>query len=442
MINNKLKILTIRDLLKEKLTIPIYQRPYRWTTESALTLFNDIYSSFEENIPEYRIGSVVLHLEKDKFNIVDGQQRITTISILVYCFYQVSGNDVYNNLSTLLVEPNIYNELSSESIIKNHEILLNKCKDIDKSKLDNFIDFVMNKCTFVKIITENEQEAFQFFDSQNSRGKTLAPQDLLKSYHLREMKDEPENFILQIINNWENTNQKELENFFSNNLFPIVRWHKNYSGLYYSSRKISIFKGIKRNNNFNFSIYHKAANLYVEHYNDEGMFELSGNVHINQFQLSQPIISGRRFFQYTLYYNNLLQKIKDIITSYYEEKYIPNNGSGNKYVRNLFFNIVLFFVDKFNIEELTENRIKFLYKWSYSLRLVMHAVYLETINNYALGKHERINNGMNMFSIIADMQNPLELDAIILENITKENLINYKSTASMNIWNYIYGVNN
>jgi hypothetical protein len=44
-------------------------------------------------------------------------------------------------------------------------------------------------CSFVRIVTYIEQEAFQFFDSQNTRGKSLEPHDLLKSYHLREMTD-------------------------------------------------------------------------------------------------------------------------------------------------------------------------------------------------------------------------------------------------------------
>ena len=45
-INENLKIVTIRELLKENLTIPGYQRPYRWSTESAVTLVTDSYSAF------------------------------------------------------------------------------------------------------------------------------------------------------------------------------------------------------------------------------------------------------------------------------------------------------------------------------------------------------------------------------------------------------------
>ena len=75
------------------------------------------------------------------------------------------------------------------------------------------------------------RKAFQFFDSQNSRGKALSPHDLLKSYHLREMNDESESDKIEIIQAWENKNQSELEDLFADNLFPLVRWYKNKNGL-------------------------------------------------------------------------------------------------------------------------------------------------------------------------------------------------------------------
>ena len=58
--HENLKIISLKDALKLNLSIPNYQRPYRWSTESVSTLFNDIYSAYKMNIPEYRIGSIVL----------------------------------------------------------------------------------------------------------------------------------------------------------------------------------------------------------------------------------------------------------------------------------------------------------------------------------------------------------------------------------------------
>ena len=347
-----LKIISLKDALKLNLSIPNYQRPYRWSTESASTLFDDIYSAYKTNIPEYRIGSIILH--NNELEIVDGQQRMTTLSILTYCFYKVLKLEQYKELSNLLNRKETFDILSSKSIVENYEILKHHCKIIG-FELKPFINYTLENCSVVEIVTNSEQEAFQFFDSQNSRGKALAPQDLLKSYHLREMYDSSEVEKIKIITSWENEKQKELSLFFECTLYPLIQWYKNKSGLYYSSKKINAFKGIKQNNKYHFSIYHKAANLYIKHFNSEGMYKLLSNKKANQFQLTQPLIARKRFFLYTLHYFNLYKQVIKIIESKIESNFISIYGSGNYYVRNLFVNIVVFFIDKFNMEELSKN---------------------------------------------------------------------------------------
>lgn len=437
-INVKPKIVQVRELMHDNMTIPSYQRPYKWSLESVGILFNDIYSSFKQENAEYRIGTVVLHYEASKniYNIVDGQQRLTSLSILAYCFYLETNNEDY--LSLLMKEDKAFTDLSSKAIVNNFELLNKKFLSVPDFEKEDFISYVLDNCTFVKIVTENEQEAFQFFDSQNSRGKALDPHDLLKSFHLREMTKESKEDKVKIVSDWENVNQKELATFFENCLYPLVRYYNGEDGLYYSAKKISIFKGINPKNSYNFSVYHRAANLYIEHFNTEGMYEIGGEK-INQFQLTQPIIAGKRFFQYTLYYFNMVQKVDSIIQEYSQELIIPRSGSGNLYVLNLFRNILIFFVDKFNFRSLTQERINFFYKWTYSLRVVMHSVYLETVNKYTLGQSERVNHGLNLFKKIANIHSPEELDFIILDTVAEESLKTYKSESSKDIWNCIFG---
>lgn len=427
--NDNLRIVTVDELLKVNLKIPEYQRPYRWSTESAVTLVNDCYAAFVNKVSEYRIGSVILHRElgennEIKFNIVDGQQRLTTISIMFFVFDELLKNGGYADKSKLLDEE--YNELSCNAIVNNLDIIRRKIKEIDKHQLKGYVNFLLNKCTLVKIITESEQEAFQFFDSQNSRGKELAPHDLLKSYHLREMTDEPETSKVEIINAWENTEQEKLKNLFSDNLYPLVRWYKQKDGLNYSTKDIKTFKGIKKNNNYNFSIYNRAANLYIERFNAEGMYELMSGESINKFQLTQPIIAGKRFFEYSLHYVDVYEQINKLISFYFNENQIVKSGTGDTYVYDLFVNASMFYADRFNIESLTYPRLLFLYKWAFSLRVCMKAVYRESVNKYAQGLSDRVNQGLNMFSLISEMQSPMELDFIILDNISEEKFKNSK----------------
>jgi hypothetical protein len=432
------EIAKIKDIVSENFIIPEYQRPYKWSVDSTLQLFNDLYSAYKNNLEEYRIGSIILHFENGKLNIVDGQQRLTTISILLYCFNE---DEKSNFFPSLMTEKNLFNNLSSKAIKNNYQILNKKCNSLIDDDKKYFYDYILNRCTFVKIVTDNIQEAFQFFDSQNSRGKPLAPHDLLKAYHLREMKNENEKEKKEIIDTWENTNQKELKDLFEMNLFPLVNYYKKQSALYYSVKDINIFKGILNSNVYDYSIYLKSANLYIEELNSQGVDELFCNKKINQFQLTQPIIAGKRFFLFTLHYFNVKKSVESLVNDFLEKKKIGDSyvqGNGNEYIKNLFLNICIFFVDRFNLEALTTQYLEFFFKWSYSLRLVMYAVYPETINKYALNLHERLIQDTNLFYKISEMQTPIELETVILKNIDESMLENYKTTKYKSLYNMIF----
>lgn len=98
----KLAITTIGDLLLNnaitrdkddkpisdmKLVIPNYQRPYKWTAKKAIQLLDDIVDAKNENKETYRLGTLILHQDQNKsketYNIVDGQQRIITFTLLL-----------------------------------------------------------------------------------------------------------------------------------------------------------------------------------------------------------------------------------------------------------------------------------------------------------------------------------------------------------------------
>ena len=412
LIHDELKITTIKELFTMDLTLPSYQRPYSWSVKSTNTLFIDTYEAFKDGTSEYRIGSVILHkASTGKYNIVDGQQRLTTLSILLYCL----GDD---NQSMLKEK---YGKLSNDNIVTNFGVLYRRTNELLINERQKYKDYLLNQCTTVQIVTDSEQEAFQFFDSQNSRGKDLAPHDLLKSYHLREMNSEVENLKVKIINRWENVNQDDLDDLFKNYLYPLTQWYRRKNGLGYSSSKIDSFKGIKGVNIYNYSVYHKASNLYVEQFNANGSNELLASKSLNQFQLTQPLIAGRRFFYYTLHYGKLLENIQKQINRFHKEDEIPSRRSGDIYIKQLYECSLVFFADRFGLESLTQSVMQLLYSWSYSLRLTMHSVYPQTINKYSIGQHERLNYGIDLFTTISEMTDPEELKLLTLNQPSIEN---------------------
>jgi len=419
LLQDELKISKIHRLLDMKLALPSYQRPYSWSVKSTNTLFLDTYNAYQEGTQEYRIGSVILHKENEKYNIVDGQQRLTTLSILLYCL----GNEDQG----LLREK--YNQLSNDAIVTNFEILSMRINELSDDERSRYKEYLLEHCSAVQIVTDSEQEAFQFFDSQNSRGKELKPHDLLKSYHLREMDDEDEHQKVRIIDHWENVNQDDLSDLFKIYLYPLTQWYKGKSGLGYSSSNIDVFKGIKTTNVFNYAIYHKASNLFVEQFNANGSSELLASKALNQFQLTQPLMAGKRFFKYTLHYGKHLEQIKKIINKVHTKEQVPSGRTGDLYIKQLYECALLFFADRFGIESLSKGVMQQLYSWSYSLRLTMTAVYPQTINKYAQGGHERVNKGLDLFSEISEMNNAEELKLIVLEqpDVEGKNKEKYKA---------------
>ena len=247
--NLTLAITTIGDLLLEnkitrkednkpitdvRLAIPEYQRPYKWTARNAIQLLDDILEARNSNKEVYRVGTLILHREKNQelYNIVDGQQRIITFSLLLLSLYEMEENSKEKRKIDFLNQQVFNNTYSRHNIPNNLNAFrrrLHKSTDgdnnvehiIDMKRLRNFIE---QQCELIVVITDDVSEAFQFFDSQNARGKALYPHDLLKAYHLREMSDIDEAKTEQIVKEWEKIPQQDLAAFFGDYIYLIKEW--------------------------------------------------------------------------------------------------------------------------------------------------------------------------------------------------------------------------
>lgn len=99
-------------LSKNKFLIPIYQRKYTWGIDECEQLWDDVMMFFEnkdEDEEEYFLGSIVMYKDKGRQNIIDGQQRTTTLSLLIRVLYEKAKNHkdehiLVNSLSNCLWE--------------------------------------------------------------------------------------------------------------------------------------------------------------------------------------------------------------------------------------------------------------------------------------------------------------------------------------------------
>jgi hypothetical protein len=218
-----LDLIISEGILNYNLSIPDYQRIYCWEEKQVIQLLEDLLNFTTR---EFHLGNIILHkvreFEVDEHRIVDGQQRLVTLTLLLFCLDE--------NLNTPLLNQTFQSEEAQHYIAYNKFLINDFCKKNQgiKSKIE---DILNNVRLSVLVITDaNLDLAYTFFSNQNSRGKALSDFDLLKAHHLR--------YILipeqaeHLAGRWDNitllSNQSEslniLEKLFGTYLFRLRKW--------------------------------------------------------------------------------------------------------------------------------------------------------------------------------------------------------------------------
>ena len=392
--DNIAEIIKLGEVYRLNLKIPEYQRPYKWTSKNVNNLIDDIISNKEKD--EYRLGTLVFHDDKQKsLKIVDGQQRIITIALILFALnknkeellrYWENLNKLFENK---LLEHKFDNPISQKNIYKNYQLIKQRINDFDKAT----VDFLLKKCTFVKIVLNDVSEAFQFFDSQNSRGKELEPHDLLKAYHLREMREIPSDEQTEIIEKWEDIDTDELANLFEY-LYRIKNWSKSKSARGFTKDEISVFKGISLNNKiyYPYERIFYVAEFFIEKIAKAPLVETE-----YPFQLDNIIINGKHFFEMIYQYSKLKKDLLDLIRKwnfeiynilYADHKYNNKDYAGyyrvgDNYTKILFECACIYFLDKFGEDKELEKVFEKIFLWAFYIRLVKARIAFSSIDDYA-----------------------------------------------------------
>lgn len=410
------------------LVIPDYQRPYKWKAENANQLLDDIEEAMHHNKEIYRIGTLILHHDNNKYNIVDGQQRIITLSLLLHCLVQ--------NLNIKFLEQELSeNPYTRYNILNNYYAFKRRIANIKKEEdINELKEYITKKCELIVVITDDISEAFQFFDSQNARGKAPYPHDLLKAYHLREMNNIGVAETERIVKIWEDLDQKKLAELFNEYLYRLKEWIKGIKSDKLSEENLGMFKGVTYNDNFPYAQYHKGAFAYADELNNSYTPFVTGINKLRPFQINAPIIAGKPFFEYAKYYFDILSDIQnndkyagylindnEIIKTldlYYK------NGVGNRITRFMFDTAILLYVDRFcSINPSKEDKyyleqfIIFAFVWAYSMRAQKFNVGWNIAKNYIMYSKDMCNS-LNIYKIICDSDSPRTLLNQLSDKIT------------------------
>jgi hypothetical protein len=161
----------IKDSLGHSLTgrlrLPEYQRPYRWSSAQVIELARDLIAH-RRTAPghDYYLGSLILHQSDDGWlNIIDGQQRLTSIGIL--CL--LGGVTQLPDLSYSAPE-------SCQRIRTN-------LAELRQINLQPQVE--LREINVTLVVTRSEDDAYRFFETQNGGGVPLSGIDIVKAHHLR-----------------------------------------------------------------------------------------------------------------------------------------------------------------------------------------------------------------------------------------------------------------
>lgn len=176
---------TIGDLLEKGYTylIPDYQRGYRWQRSHIRDLMNDVWHSTEKDWNCIQ-PIIVSHRNKDKYTLVDGQQRLTTISLILKHLneneFNLEREDVNNEEDSINKQFKEYAEGTVEDWIKEN---LKKNPEEEKRK------FITNLKEYTKVIwyEVNEDKAIEVFTRININRIPLTAAELLKAMILRKL---------------------------------------------------------------------------------------------------------------------------------------------------------------------------------------------------------------------------------------------------------------
>lgn len=435
------KVTKVKALLSlSNLTIPAYQRPYKWSQTNLADLLSDLKVYRDKSA--YRLGSIVFHRrfegEQEKLDIVDGQQRILTLVLIVKALFDerligLKRQDVKAALLSLeqpinafLQKQTFNSEISHRNLHQNFMAAKRAVARSDFTEGD--IEFLLKRCEVVTFVLDEVSEAFQFFDSQNARGRDLDPHDLLKAFHLREFSQAETDLKAESVRHWESLESGPLARLFSNYLYRIRNWAQGKSAQYFNKSQVDSFKGVNLDQ---VGLYPYVESLRITHYfvddYNRQYQRLIDHQHMRfPFHLDQMIINGRRFFEMTSHYQ---QKIAAIVSDEHTNKnddssssfrildhqleplackilhtintYSSRTRTGDGYVRTLFDCAVIFYLDKFGAHDLSQ-AIERLFIWAYSCRLKMQVVGIERMDKHALNHNifERIKQAVQPSDVL------------------------------------------
>ena len=279
-------------LLRAHLVIPCYQREYCWRPQDVNRLLNDIaaYSTRSAtSSSEYHLGTVIVKERENAsgYDVIDGQQRLTTLAIWQLLRDRKAHEDKAEAVSPpYLLKEGMKQELTRDGInaLRRASQAITDFLGTDDARNIDFSGITLSVIVLGKAMPDDL--AYTFFSNSNSTGKRLSDFDLLKTHHLRFIPFE--GTAAQAVERWHELEKGDMqEELLHHSLFRLRNWR---SGTDFS---------------FEATSNPDTREVYHHFFCDTEESACFSSMQPTQFRFDSILPGGQPFFQYTEHYRRL-----------------------------------------------------------------------------------------------------------------------------------------
>ena len=276
----------LEDLFKGMYNVPVYQRPYSWDKEQVEVLLDDIMEAYnsDSKYEGYYTGNIIIHDKNEKidgliqkYDIIDGQQRITTFALILMSAYaclaskKVDANDRtviaiksalwkelhrkhnkdYRAVTLNSIEKKCFGDLYDacfinpentkdfcmtytcnskfeKRVVNNYIYIYNRLLEMDTDDLLNFSDYLLRYIQFIVIEANcSATKVFSMFESINSKGKRLENIDLIKTYIFSKIEEDAHDVYLDKWGKLIVSTNDNLYDYLYNYIKAFLKYYRN-----------------------------------------------------------------------------------------------------------------------------------------------------------------------------------------------------------------------
>lgn len=189
---------TINEIFEDSYVIPLYQRNFAWGEEQIQQLIQDIYDASQQGDLKYYIGTlVVLKRHNGVYEVIDGQQRLTVLSLLIRILdlkteLKLSYDsrpevenflrEFYKDLDYKSCEAQTYNFSNAVKCIKNSKVLKSDGESVEFDDIrKDLVDYLLNKVILFRVEIPEDTDVASYFEIMNNRGEQLQKHEIFKA---------------------------------------------------------------------------------------------------------------------------------------------------------------------------------------------------------------------------------------------------------------------